>query len=689
MNIIGETNRNTTLSRPTSVAAERGWLNWPAALGVPPAALVLTGILILAAFLNFYQLQNIGDGNLYYTAAVESMLQSWDNFFFVAAEPGGSVTVDKPPLGLWIEAASAFVFGVNGFAVVLPNIIAGLLSILIVYHLTKNCFGTAAGLVAALAVAVTPVAVAAQRNNTMDSLLTFSLVLAAWAFLKAAETGKLRHLLLGALLIGLGFNIKMMQAFLPVPAFYAVYFLGAKTGWPRKILNLGVATLLLLVVSLSWALVVDAVPADQRPYIGSSANNTVMELILGHNGLNRWSGGGGNRADDGDGGNGAGQRPIPTNDGGQFAPPPPNDGGRFAPPANGNAQFAPPADGQLPPSPPNGAGGGRPSGSSEVGEAGVMRFFEAPLSKEASWLLPFAVVAALLLLFRRRLTWPVSPRRQFLLVWGGWLAISWVFFSFAGLFHAYYLVMLAPPLGALAGAGAAELWQMRRRHGDLAAVLLVGTAVITLLFQWFNANQFVDNVWLWGAVSAAFLLMGGVLLAVQWRRDGRYAQMGFVLILLSLMVTPLVWTYLTTTDVNNTNLPGAYAGVDEFAAPDRNNNRGVDTALLAYLQANTQDAEYLLAVPSSMQGTAYVLETGRPVLYMGGFSGGDPVVNADDIAQMVADGDLSFVMIGGGRGRSQQGVSEWAQANCAAVTQFNAPSNRPPGANGGNLYQCG
>ena len=238
--------------------------------------LALLAIMILSATLHFWDIDSIGDSNAYYTAAVESMTQSWHNFFYAAAEPGGSVTVDKPPLGLQIETLSALLLGVSGFSTVLPNILAGIFSVPLLYHLVKKHFGTVAGLVAALVMATTPVVFAADRNNTQDGLLTFVLLLAAWAFIKAVETGKARWLFLGAVIVGLGFNIKMLQAYLPVPAFFALYFLGAKVGWLRKIGLTFAALAVMVAVSLSWALYVDTVPAAERPYIGSSNNNTVI-----------------------------------------------------------------------------------------------------------------------------------------------------------------------------------------------------------------------------------------------------------------------------------------------------------------------------------------------------------------------------------------------------------------------------
>jgi 4-amino-4-deoxy-L-arabinose transferase-like glycosyltransferase len=188
-------------------------------------------ILALAAGLRLVFLGELGFANHYYAAAIESMLQSWHNFFFLAAEPGGIVSVDKPPLGLWLQALSAAIFGVNGFGRLLPEILSGLMAVGLAFYLVRRWFGTPAGLAAAAALAVTPVVVAVDRNNTIDSELVLALLLSAWAFIKATETGRLRHLLLGAALVGLAFNIKMLAAFLPLPAFYALYLLGAKAGF--------------------------------------------------------------------------------------------------------------------------------------------------------------------------------------------------------------------------------------------------------------------------------------------------------------------------------------------------------------------------------------------------------------------------------------------------------------------------
>src|SRR6266545_2942361 len=247
----------------------------------------LACIILLAAWLRFYNLDSLGYVNHYYTAGVKSMLQSWHNFFFVAAEPGASVTIDKPPVGLWLQVISAYFLGVNGFSVLLPELIAGILSVAVLYHLVRRSFGVVPGLLAGLTLAITPIVVATDRNNTIDSTLILTLLLATWAFIKGTETGKLRYLLLGVALVGIGFNIKMLQAYLPLPAFYTLYFLGSSETIWRKAGKLLLATVLLLTISLSWAVAVDLTPAAQRPYVGSSSDNSELNLIVGYNGVNR------------------------------------------------------------------------------------------------------------------------------------------------------------------------------------------------------------------------------------------------------------------------------------------------------------------------------------------------------------------------------------------------------------------
>src|SRR3954454_14248618 len=189
----------------------------------PWQRLALEAVLILSAFLNLFRLTSLGYSNTYYAAAVKDMLTSWHNFFFVSFD-AGFVTVDKPPLGLWIQAASAELFGFHGWSLLLPQALAGVLSVALLYHLVSRAFGPVAGILAALVLAVTPIAVAVERTNNSDGLLVLTVLVGAWAVIRAVETGRLRWLLVGAVMVGVGFNIKMLEAFLVLPAFYLLYF---------------------------------------------------------------------------------------------------------------------------------------------------------------------------------------------------------------------------------------------------------------------------------------------------------------------------------------------------------------------------------------------------------------------------------------------------------------------------------
>ncbi|NOH04637.1 MAG: glycosyltransferase family 39 protein [Chloroflexi bacterium] len=718
--------------------------------GVSIGALVVIAIMVFSFALHMVNIEAIGSANEYYTAAVKSMLQSWSNFFFVAAEPGGSVTVDKPPLGLWIEAVFAYFLGASGFSVSLPNILAGVFGIPLLYGMVKKYMGELAGVVAALVMAVTPVFVATNRNNTMDGMLVFTLLLAAWAFIHATETGKARWLLLGAFIVGLGFNIKMLQAFLPLPAFYALYFFGSKEGWLKKILNLGIATVLLVAVSLSWVIVVDLTPAENRPYIGSSDDNTVMGLIFGHNGISRLD----NQRDNnpppsGPQANqplnpstppqqnpGQGQNGQPNNQGippqgqpgqqGQRQGPPPEaltacegqtqgascsftlpngntiNGMCITPPNITELACAPqgmiPQNGQAPNGQPNSAPDGGPNGgpnggtpfSNETGSPGVLRFFTSPLSKQMSWLLPFALISILLALFGSKIQLPVeSGIHKGLILWGGWLLTCVVFFSMvSGIFHAYYAVMLAPALGAMVGIGFSQLYKWGK-NSAWVVIALIFAVLVTLGFQLFATSQY--NEFSWWMLGTGLLLGLGILLMSVSRRAA------YAVILSSALVIPAYWSVMTVTSGSNNNLPTAYEGQnrdgqDGFLASPRPNGgeRPVNTELLAFLQASTQDVEYLIAVPSSQQGAGLVLATGRPVLYMGGFAGQDEVVNAEDLARMVTNDELRYVLYGGER-NNKQDIANWLNTSCQVVEGIVLTQNGPGGAGSGQemkLYEC-
>jgi 4-amino-4-deoxy-L-arabinose transferase-like glycosyltransferase len=341
--------------------------------------------------------------------------------------------------------------------------------------------------------------------------------------------------------------------------------------------------------------------------------------------------------------------------------------------------------------PPNSQGGGTPF-SQETGAPGVFRFFTQPLSKQMSWLLPFALISVLVALFASRVQLPVeSGVHKALILWGGWLLTCVVFFSMvSGIFHSYYAIMLAPALGAMVGVGFAQLWSWGADRKWAGTALAVFTAV-TIGFQYFASVQYNEFSW-WMLVSAALLGLGIALIFIKQR-------LAYLIVLAAMFIIPFYWTVMTVASSANQNLPTAYSGGYQQVGPDGINRPrqpggqgpSLNNDMLDYLEANTTDVEYLLAVPSAQNGSTLVLQTGRPVLYMGGFSGGDEVVTAEDLATMVTNGELRYILYGGDRG-GKQDIANWLQTSCWPVTQFSQVTG-PAGRQGeGNqamtLYEC-
>ncbi|MCZ8513293.1 glycosyltransferase family 39 protein [Paenibacillus filicis] len=669
------------------------------------AALAL--ILLLSAVLNLYNISMAGYGNTYYASAVKSMLQSWHNFFYASYDPGGFITVDKPPVALWVQTLSASLFGYKGWALIMPQALASVVSAALLYNITAKIFGRTAGLLSALLLAVTPVLVAVSRTNNMDSILVMVLMLATWFIFKGAEQGRLRWLIVSAVLVGVGFNIKMLQAFMVLPAFYLLYWLAPKLTYRKKLMHLAVTTVILAIVSLSWAVIVDSVPQDQRPYIGSSTKNSVLQLMIGYNGIQRFEGmnrqGGGmasDRTDDGSrnrsdrtqmqgtgtSGDAGGSLPQSVQGTGSAG----DTGGQLQPPAGmtGQGGTAPgmggPAGGG-----PGGFGGGGPGGVGETGTKGPLRLFNANLSGQISWLLPLAIAGAAALLWgaRFRPLGALTGRQRTALFWVVWLAPMMFFFSYAGFFHRYYLIMLAPGIAALSGAGLVKMWHdFRSGESKVKAALLpigfAATAAFDISIAWRYAelqNSLALTIALLAFLSLASLVL---LRKRQGTRGKLFGPAAITAGLAALLLAPGFWSLTPALYGGNNTIP--------YAGPDLNNIRGggkvagrgpgmggpggggpestVNQELVAYLVSHyNKDVQgaYLVVTNSSMSASPLIMETGLPVMATGGFSGTDPAITADQLAKLAKEGKVKYFLVssmgpgGGGGTGSQQSVNEW------------------------------
>ena len=635
----------------------------------------LAGILLLAVLLHFLRLGQEGYANLYYAATVKSMLTNWHNFFFASFDPGGFVSVDKSPLGFWIQAASAALFGFSGWSLLLPEALAGVLSVVLLYHLVRRVFGPTAGLLAALVLAVTPISVAANRNNTIDSLLVLTLLLAAWAVSRAAEEGRLRWLLLSVLLVGLGFNIKMMQAYMVLPAIYLLYLIAPPLPWWKRLAHLVLATVLLLVVSLSWAVIVDLCPPDQRPFIGGSRNNTVMELIIGHNAVERLLPGG--LRGRGPGGP-PGQPPLPLPPRGQSGQLPPR--GPAGPPASGKK-------------------GSQPF-THEIGERGPLRLFNRQLAGQISWLLPLAGLGLLAAGWQTRLRLSLGRRHQALLLWSAWLLPQMIFFSFANLFHRYYLEMLAPAIAALVGAGVVAMWDDYRRSGwrgwllPLSSVVGAGIEAIILA-------EFPDwSRCLTPLVGGLCLGSAGILIVARLARQAGkrfYPTAVASLGVLALLIAPTVWAAIPVWYGGDAALP--FAGPEllerDGGRPRRSAQPNV-SRLVSYLLAHRGEAPFLAATISANTAAPIILATGEPVIALGGFSGGDRILSVDDLEEWVASGAVRLFLVSS-QGAQRRDLIQWITTHCTSLPPeqwqpaMPAPGGPPNLGPGGTLqlFDCG
>jgi 4-amino-4-deoxy-L-arabinose transferase-like glycosyltransferase len=617
---------------------------------VPLAAWAgLAGVMALGLGLRLWRLGQNGYGTEYYSAGVRSMMDSPHNFLFNSFDPAGFVSLDKPPVALWIQVASVKLLGFSGLAVLLPQVLEGLACIALVYWLVARRFGEGAGLLAALFQAVTPISVVIDRSSNTDSCLVLVLLLAAWALSVATERGSGALLALAMALVGVGFNVKMLAAFVVLPTFALLYVAAAPLPWPRRLAHLLVGGAVLLVVSLSWVVFYDLTPTERRPFAGSSRSNSMIELAVGHNSVERFV----------------------------------RRRGMFARGPRDNAAVA---QGQ-----PGAAAGPAVNRWRRLDNVpvGPLRLADRHLAGQMAWLLPLAVAGAAVLAVRReRRRWPLGRDEQALVLWAGWALTYAVVYSVAGgIFHAYYLVTMAPPLAALAAIGVMRLWS-RYREGGRVAPLLPATLAITAawqLFIWYadlpRTEPWRDwRVWLCLAMLAGAHGASASLLVALGRRVSRPSPRLVVALgiaLTALLATPLAWSLGAGFARTNVMLP--YAALPGAAARDdppvwQGGNRvGRDARLLAFLRANHHGERYLLATLNSRLAAPVIIETGLPVMAIGGFMGADPILTPEQFAALAATGTVRFVLLGGDFARRAGGESpqrpivDWIKTNGAIV----------------------
>ncbi|WP_328827987.1 glycosyltransferase family 39 protein [Streptomyces sp. NBC_00252] len=619
----------------------------------------LWAILILATALYAWNLTSI-TGNTFYDAAVYSGTKSWKAFFFGALDSGSFITVDKPPFALWVMGLSARVFGYGTWQLMLPMVAAGTGSVALLYRQVKRDFGAVAGTISALVLTLTPITVAITRDTNPDPILVLLMMLGAAALMKAVRNGKLMPLVWSAVAIGFAFNTKMMQAYVVLPAFFLVYLWATNVSLGRRVRNLAVATVALVVSSAWWMVIVDLIPASSRPYIGGSTDNTVWDLVIGYNGFGRIFGAGSSVGSQG-------------------------------------------------------------NGASFGGSSGLYRMFNEIMGGQISWLIPFAAIALVGGLVLRGRAPRTDAKRAALMLWGGWSVLHFLTFSLAeGTFHPYYVTAMAPGIAAVAGAGGVLLYRAFREGSAakwawvLPTAIAAGSIWAVVLLQRVSGSGTVYTVAEIVVAATGIASVLGLLVA-RFTRRHRLMVFAALAAIVTLLAGPAAYSVSAATSSTNGTNPtagpstgggmggakgktgsapsGTGAGSGKMGTPpsggtapsgtkspsesdgqSAGNGGGmgggtqVSSEMITYLKKHQDGATWLLAVSTDQTASSIILESGQPVISMGGWSGSDDAMTLAKLKSLVKSGKLHYIIISSDGGQSTDtAITTWVKAHGTAV----------------------
>ena len=636
---------------------------------------VLFALLALTGVLYLWALGHSGWANSYYAAAVEAGTKSWKAFFFGSFDSSNFITIDKTPASLWLMGLSARIFGLNSWSLLVPQALCGMATVGLTYAAVKRWWGTAGGLLAGAVEAATPAAALMFRFNNPDALLTLLLMAAACAVMRAVEDGKTRWLILAGSLMGFGFLTKMLQALLVLPVFALAYFVAGKPRLLKRTWQLALAGLAVVVSAGWWIAIVELWPATSRPYIGGSTTNSVFELMFGYNGLGRITG---------------------------------NEVGAVSSQGAITGTFA--STNQL------------------SGGTGLGRLFSGEMGVEISWLLPAALLALaagilLVCLHRRDDAKTGRMLRASLIVWGGWLLVTGAVFSFMqGIIHPYYMVVLAPALGALLGMVIPQLWRRRGSIGWRALLAAIPAAGAVWSFVLLG-RTFSWMPWLRWTLLFVGLVTSAALLAYDWP-GGRFWRHSIGLGLATVaLVTALggsaAWAVATAGQPHTGAIPSSGpSGGGSFAGQGRNGgfsggarawgdgnggqppapqgggrmgvapsggaggNRGpggvgegssVSSELVALLQKDASSYRWTAAMSSASNAAPVQLASRTPIMALGGFNGTDNSLTLAQFQALVAAHRIHYYIAGGGFANSPNSgvegqIATWVEQSFVSTT---------------------
>ncbi|MEB8343870.1 ArnT family glycosyltransferase [Streptomyces endophyticus] len=662
------------------------------------------GMLLVIAAAYFWNLSSSGYANSFYSAAAQAGSESWKAFFFGSSDAANAITVDKPPAALWPMGLSVRLLGLNSWAILAPQVLMAVATAGVLYGAVRRRFSAAAGLIAMVVLATTPVAALMFRFNNPDALLALLMTVTVYCVLRAMEHGRTKWLIWAGVAVGLAFLTKTLQAFLVLPPLAVLYAVFAPVRVRKRFGQLALSAVAMIVAGGWWVAIVELWPASSRPYIGGSQNNSFLELTFGYNGLGRING---------------------------------EESGSVG-------------------------GGGGAGGTGQWGETGLTRMFNSEIGSQISWLIPAALillVAGVILTWKARRT---DLTRAAFLAWGGSLLMTGLVFSFmAGIFHQYYTVALAPYLAAVIGMGATVLWEERSR---IAWSVTLGVSVAaTAVWGYVLLGRTSDYLpWLRWAVLIGGLV-AGLGLALAGRLSRRLALVVAGLGLVASLAAPSAYT-ISTLNTGHTGsivtagpsgssmmggpggggkggpgggggkgfpgggMPGKQGGKGgQMGQPPTggnaqgNNGKGnqqggfpgggqtgnqgtgskqqggktggkgggggggmggllngaqVSSKAKKLLQKNASDYTWAAATIGSQNQSSYQLATGDPVMAIGGFNGTDPSPTLAQFKQYVEDGKIHYFIgsgsSGGGMGGSSSGsaskITKWVETNFKKMT---------------------
>ncbi|MFJ4829760.1 glycosyltransferase family 39 protein [Streptomyces sp. NPDC088747] len=674
---------------PARPFARRVWRGRPEdPRWVRPAFL---GLLVVTAVLYLYNLSASGYANSFYSAAVQAGSQSWKAFFFGSLDASNAITVDKPPASLWPMELSVRIFGLNSWAILVPEVLMGVGTVGVLYAALRRRFSPAAGLIAGAVLALTPVAALMFRFNNPDAILALLMTVTVYCVIRALEDGRTKWLVWAGVAVGFAFLSKTLQAFLILPPLAVLYAVCAPVGLRKRFVQLGWSTLALVVSGGWWVAVVELWPASSRPYIGGSQNNSFLELTFGYNGLGRISG---------------------------------DETGSVG-------------------------GGGGAGGTGQWGETGWDRMFNSEIGSQISWLLPAALILLVAGLVLTRRAGRTDLTRASFLAWGGALLMTLVVFSYmAGIFHQYYTIALAPYIAAVIGMGAAALWQERAKAW--ASLALAGSVTATAAWGYALLNRTPDYLpWLKWLVLVGGL--AGALGLIFVARLGRQLALATVALSFAASIAgPTAYT-LSTVNTGHTGsivtagpsgasmmggpgggggggrggfggggMPGqnqqgggttgqpptggtggGFPGGGTNGTAPQNGQQGgtagggmgegggmggggaggllngatVTDEAKALLEKNADDYTWAAAAIGAQNSASYQLATGAPVMAIGGFNGTDPSPTLAQFKQYVTDGKIHYFVssgtsggMGGSTDDTSSQITSWVEANYTKVT---------------------